>query len=374
MDYIFSALSHWENVLAVVVVLGGLIFFHELGHFSVARALGIGARTFSLGFGPKLISRRHGKTDYCLSLVPLGGYVSLAGEEDGQDPNTTGKEIEGVWFSADELFSERPAWHRFLVVVAGPMANFVMALIIYCGLAWVQGQTYLLPVIGDVIPDSPAAVAGVQPGDTILSIDGKPITQWNQVPEIIGAKQGAPVTVLFSRNGREQMLELTPRAGTRTTIFGEEERAWLIGIVAPSGEHVGNIPLGPVSAIGAGFVRTWDMICFTCESFLKLAQRVVSIDNVGGPIMIAQMVGKSADVGIAAVLVIAALISVNLGVLNLLPIPVLDGGHIFFLIVEMIIRRPVSLVARDYATKVGLGLLLLLMLVATWNDISRLFS
>ena len=376
MDFIVSAFSHWENALAVVLVLGGLIFFHELGHFSVARMLGIGVRTFSLGFGPKLITLRRGKTDYCLSLVPLGGYVALAGEEDGDTPvPPEGKEVDGVLFPPEELFSERPAWHRLLVVLAGPVANFILALIIYCALAWVQGQTYLLPVIGGVMAGSPAAEAGIQPGDTILSIDGKTITMWNEVPESIGSGQGAPVSIVLMRDGQEQSLVLTPKSGTRPNVFGEEEQAWLIGISAPTdASHVGSRPLGPLASIKAGMDRTWETIVFTCESFAKLIQRVVPLDNVGGPILIAQIVGKTADVGFAAVMSIAALISINLGILNLLPIPVLDGGHSVFLLLEMITRRPVSLTARDYATRVGMGLLLLLMLFATWNDLSRLFS
>ena len=141
MDFLLNILSHWESALAVLLVLGGLIFFHELGHFAVARLFRIGVRTFSLGFGPKLLKLRRGKTDYCLSLIPLGGYVALAGEEDeAEQPDPKGKEIDGVLFAPEELYSGRPAWHRLLVVLAGPVANFVLALIIYCGIAWAQGQ------------------------------------------------------------------------------------------------------------------------------------------------------------------------------------------------------------------------------------------
>ena len=168
MDFLLNILSHWESALAVLLVLGGLIFFHELGHFAVARLFRIGVRTFSLGFGPKLLKLRRGKTDYCLSLIPLGGYVALAGEEDeAEQPDPKGKEIDGVLFAPEELYSGRPAWHRLLVVLAGPVANFVLALIIYCGIAWAQGQTYLLPEIGDVTPGTPAATAGILPGDRV---------------------------------------------------------------------------------------------------------------------------------------------------------------------------------------------------------------
>ena len=373
MDYIASIASHWDGALAVVLVLGGLIFFHELGHFCVARCFGIGCRTFSLGFGPKLASFRRGKTDYCLSLVPLGGYVALAGEEEEETPiPPEGKDIDGILFQKEELYSNRPAWQRLLVVLAGPVANFVLALILYCGLAWTQGQSYLLPQISEVTPGSPAAAAGIQTGDMVLSVDGKTVHEWNDVADGIGAGNGKAVSLIISRNGQEMTLSLTPEARTRTTIFGEEKPAWLIGIRASGA--TGHTPLGPVEAIGAGFRYTWDMISFTCESFVKLAQRVVPLDNVGGPIMIAQMVGQQAEQGFAAVLMMAALISVNLGILNLLPIPVLDGGHIVFFTLEIILRRPLSLKTREYAVKVGMALLLLLMVLATWNDLTRLFS
>ena len=314
MDFLLNILSHWESALAVLLVLGGLIFFHELGHLAVPRPLRmkavfrIGGRTFSLGFGPKLLKLRRGKTDYCLSLIPLGGYVALAGEEDeAEQPDPKGKEIDGVLFAPEELYSGRPAWHRLLVVLAGPVANFVLALIIYCGIAWAQGQTYLLPEVGDVTPGTPAATAGIQPGDRVLSIDGKPIENWNAVAEGIGAGNGKPVTIVLSRGGSEVTLSLTPEAKTRANIFGEEKPAWLIGIRASTA--TGHLPLGPVEAIGAGFRQTWDMIAFTCESFVKLAQRVVPLDNVGGPILIAQMVGQQAEQGLSAVLLLAALIS-----------------------------------------------------------------
>ncbi len=373
MDFLLNMLSHWESVLAVLLVLGGLIFFHELGHFSVARMLGIGVRTFSLGFGPKLVKWRRGKTDYCLSLIPLGGYVALAGEEDeAEEPDPKGKEIEGVLFAPEELYSGRPAWHRLLVVLAGPVANFVLALLIYCGLSWAQGQTYLLPEVGDVSAGTPAAAAGIQKGDRILSIDGKAIEDWNAVAEGVGAGNGKPVTIVISRGGVDTTLTLTPEAKTRQNLFGEEKPAWLIGIRASGA--TGHIPLGPVASIGAGFQQTWDMIAFTLESFVKLVQRVVPLDNVGGPILIAQMVGQQAEQGLSAVLLLSALISVNLGILNLLPIPILDGGHIVFFTLEMIMGRPVGMKAREWAAKVGMAFLLCLMLLATWNDLVRLFS
>ncbi|MEG2139933.1 MAG: RIP metalloprotease RseP [Bilophila sp.] len=374
MDFLLNILSHWDSVLAVLVVLGGLIFFHELGHFGMARLLGMGVRTFSLGFGPKLLTFRRGKTDYCLSLIPLGGYVALAGEEDDEEPRSSGesKDIDGIVFDANELFSERPAWNRLLVVLAGPVANFALALVICWVLALAQGETYRLPVVGSVLAESPAAAAGVQPGDTIVQIDAVSINTWDQVMAGVGAGNGKPLHLVLLRDGEERSLVVTPEAKTRPNLFGEMKPAWLIGI-SDAGK-IGTTPLGVLDAISSGTIKTWDMIAFTCESFVKLFQRVVPLDNVGGPILIAQMIGQQAENGLLAVLMLAALISVNLGILNLLPIPVLDGGHIVFLTLEMILRHPVSLTARNMAARVGMALLLCLMLLATWNDLVRLFS
>ncbi|HIU17292.1 MAG TPA: RIP metalloprotease RseP [Candidatus Avidesulfovibrio excrementigallinarum] len=378
MDVLLSWLSHWQGAVAVVLVLGGLIFFHELGHFSVARLFGIGVRTFSLGFGPKLWGKQVGKTEYRLSLVPLGGYVSMVGEDgEEEDPEVLARDASNnVTFDSSESFAFRPAWQRMLVVLAGPVANIVLAFLIYWGVALFAGQSFLEPIIGTVVADSPAARAELKPGDRIVQIDGKPIQEWSEVVEGIGAGQGQPVRLMLERDeGRELVLlttEITPEAKTRKNIFGEEKPAWLIGITA-SGTY-GTRELGAVDALTTGFSQTWGMVSFTFESFKKLFERVVPLDQVGGPILIAQMVGQQAEYGVTGVLLMAALISVNLGILNLLPVPVLDGGHIMFALIEIVRRRPVTDGVRDFATKMGMMLLLGLMLLATWNDLVRLFS
>lgn len=384
-----NVVSYWQEALAVVLVLGGLIFFHELGHFLMARVLGIGVRTFSLGFGPKLVTVCRGKTEYCLSLVPLGGYVSLAGEEGEEEqdekkqdeiqdrsektPEPASKSTQDeIVFTTEEKFSSRPAWQRLLVVFAGPVANFLLAFLLYWGLAWGQGQSYLLPEIGKVVEDSPAAAAGLVPGDMIVSIDDVMIREWRQVPEAISAAKGSEITLVVLRDGTRQQFRLRPKAGTVSNIFGERQETWLIGI--GSGTGTATIPLGPVQAFVAGLNKTREMTAFTCESIVKLFQRVVPLDNVGGPILIAQMIGQQTEQGMSAVLLLAALISINLGILNLLPVPVLDGGHIIFFLLEMLIGRPVSMRIRSVSTQIGMVLLLALMLFATWNDLTRLFS
>jgi len=353
------------STLSVILVIGGLIFFHELGHFAAARSLGIGVKTFSLGFGPRLFGFRRGQTDYRLALVPRGGYVQLVGEQDEADLP------EG--FSRHESFALRPAWHRMIVIAAGPLFNFLLAWLLYWGLFWVQGQMFLVPEVGGVQDGSPAQHAGIRKGDRILTIQGRTIEYWSDVSETISAGSGAPVEIVISRPAAAgtQTLTLTvkPEEQVRKNLFGEDEHALIIGVHA-SGATL-HKPLGPVDDLTKGAVHTWDMIALTGQGFLKLFQRVVPLDTVGGPIMIAQMVTEQAQNGLSPLLALTALISVNLGLLNLLPVPVLDGGHLLFLSLETIFRRPVPQRIQHLTTQAGLVLLLMLMALATFNDIAR---
>lgn len=355
------------SILAIVVIFGGLIFFHELGHFSVARALGMGVSTFSLGFGPKLLKKKVGKTEYALSLVPLGGYVALVGEsEDAELP-------EG--FTREESFSLRPAWQRLLVVLAGPAANILLALILCIVVALGWGVTTLLPAVGDVQEDSPAARAGLQKGDLVLSMDGVAVPSWTDLSDRISASGGVPIVFEISRKneaGQESIHEITIAAerSERTTIFGETETAWLIGIRS-AGLFV-NQDVGLIDSIKTGFSQCASMLSLTWQGFVKLVERVVPADQVGGPIMIAQIIGEQTDNGLMGLLGLAALISINLGILNLLPVPVLDGGTAVFCLWEIIFRRPINRKVLDYSMRVGIALLVALMVFATFNDVMRL--
>ena len=380
------------TVIAVVVVLGGLIFFHELGHFTVARWLGMGVSTFSLGFGPKILKYRKGKTEYALSLVPLGGYVALVGESDPKDIP--------AGFTEKESFALRPAWQRLLVVAAGPAANIILAWLLCWALALGWGTPILLPQVGGVVQNGPADKAGIQPGDTIVSINGLAVTNWQDMADTIAQSNGKTLDVSLSRpdvapqadnetgpdkaaqpeqdetaqpaQGMIISVELTPERSIRKTIFGEEESAWLIGIRNSGAVRLDRHNFAGAAIAGAG--QTADMVSLTWQSFVKLAERVVPLDQVGGPIMIMQMVGKQAHEGLAGLLALAALISINLGILNLLPIPVLDGGQIVFCLWEIIFRRPPNPRFQEYAMRVGIALLLALMLLATYNDLWRILK
>lgn len=354
-------------IVAVIVVFGGLIFFHELGHFSMARTLGMGVSTFSLGFGPKLLKRKFGKTEYALSLLPLGGYVALVGENE-QSELPAG-------FSPQESFSLRPAWQRLLVVLAGPLANIFLALVLCWILAFGWGESVLLPSIGDVQADSPAAKAGIQKGDKIISIDGAPIAGWNEMSAAIAASNGRVLHMEILRSmGLSSdsivIVDVKPIRSDRKTIFGETETAFLIGVRSAGAFETHS--LGVMESIKAGWRQCLSMLSLTWQGFVKLAERVVPADQVGGPIMIAQIIGQQAHQGLSGLLGLAALISINLGILNLLPVPVLDGGTVVFCLLEIFFRRPVNKKIVDYSMRVGIVLLIALMIFATFNDVMRL--
>lgn len=351
------------SAIAIVLALGGLIFFHELGHFAVARAFRMGVKAFSLGFGPKLLGFTSGKTDYKLSLIPLGGYVALAGE--------TGDEEDADDFADHELFSERPAWQRMLVVAAGPFFNFLLAFFIYWFIVAAQGQGVILPTVGGVMQDSPAAAAGFQLEDRILSIDGTPIDTWSHMVETIRKGGERELEIVIDRKGEKLTLHVTPKINTVKNLFGEEVTAPLVGISQGS-----KIEHRPVEGSGAIFAlkHTWLMAKVVVKGFVSIVERLIPVETIGGPIMLAQMVHTSAQTGFFEWLGMVAIISINLAIINLLPIPVLDGGHILFFTLETIIGRPLNERWKAISMRIGIMLLLMLMALAIFNDFRRLLS
>ncbi len=351
------------STIAVVLVLGGLIFFHELGHFLMARSLGMGVKTFSLGFGPKVWATTRGRTQYKLSLVPLGGYVSLAGE------SPEGDESDEGW-PEDQLFMSRSPLQRLLVVGAGPVFNFVLAWLLYwvifMGLGHVPVYEY---EVKEVLDGSPAMIAGIQPGDMITEIDGDIAYTPDTLQNTILFAQDSSMDFTVVRNGETLMTAITPGFLTDEDRNDELIPRPKIGVVF--GISMADRPLGLTLGLGAAADKCVDVIVQTTRSLYLIVSGKVSPKAVGGPIMIVQAVGSRAQSGLLEVLFLAAFISINLGILNLLPIPVLDGGHIFFFVYEAIARRPVNKEFRRFSTYLGITLLLSLMVLAFYNDITR---
>ncbi|HWP35400.1 MAG TPA: RIP metalloprotease RseP [Thermodesulfobacteriota bacterium] len=365
-----SAASGWlYKLLLIVVVLGVLIFVHELGHFLLAKWSGVGVLRFSLGFGPVLVGRRIGETEYVISAIPLGGYVKMLGE--GDSPGGGGlAEAERA-----RSFSEQPVWKRFLIVVAGPAFNLLTALLLLVGTAIAFGA--FVPteeaVIGAVLEGRPAAEAGLRPGDRVLRIDGRPVATWQEVQQAIHGSGGRPIALTVARPGEPpRTVTVTPRQERPQTIFNEPlpgPPRYVIGI-QPDVEPV-PLPLG--QAVLTGVRETAGLTWITVVALWKLVQGKVSAREIGGPIRIGEQTIRQAEQGLANLLRFVALLSINLGVLNLLPVPVLDGGHLLFFVIEMVARRPLSVRAREIAQQVGLSLLILLMGFALFNDLMRLF-
>ncbi|WP_320176251.1 RIP metalloprotease RseP [Maridesulfovibrio sp.] len=348
-------------IVDFILVLGGLIFFHELGHFLAARMLGIGVKTFSLGFGPRLAGFTWGATNYRLSLIPLGGYVSLAGEERDM--------TEDNGFNENELFMNRPPWHRMIVVAAGPLFNFVLAWVIFWGIIVSNGQMGLAPTVGKLQPDSPALHAGIEVGDNVLSIEGHKIIFWSDLAETIQNSKSDSLDFVIKRDGNTKKIAIKPQVQELKNIFGETIRRPVVGIVA-SGESK-TIEMDRIDGAVAAAEQTWNVTKLICTSIVKMVERVVPMDSIGGPIMIAQAIKQQSERGLLELLQFTAFISINLGLLNLLPIPVLDGGHLLFFSLETVMRRPLNERLQAVATKIGLIFLLCLMAFAIINDLTR---
>lgn len=437
------------TLFAGIVMLGILVFVHELGHFAVAKMAGVKVLKFSLGFGPKLVSRQWGETEYMVCAIPLGGYVQMLGEGSGE----AGEGGELTEAEKARSFADKPVLHRTAIVAAGPLMNLLLPFLIL-PLAYLVGVN--LPAyldqpacIGYVVPDSEGAAAGFEAKDCILSINGDPMSAWTDTNRALIEHVGSQLNIEVDRSGVRQVVSLTPgdgaleglqsigllppqpavigalapgmpalKAGLQVgdrivSIGGESIESWydlkriiqenagaavpivveregaelsfdiqpvkddangdayLIGI-APQQESVFK-RFGLGEAIQAGAERTIELIELTITFIQKLFTGHVSTKNIGGPITVVQIAGQAAQTDLSAILSVLAFLSIQLGILNLLPIPILDGGHLFFNLVELVFRRPLSLRTREIAQQVGLVMLVLLMVLAFYNDIMRLF-
>lgn len=449
-----------------IVVLGLLIFVHELGHFLVAKRVGVGVLKFSLGFGRRLFGFTKGETEYLVSAIPLGGYVKMVGEDPREVViDDAGQAFDGAGQPLDleKSFAHKSVGSRIAIVLAGPGANFLLAVLLFWGVFMLIGRPVFPPVAGKPEADSAAAVAGIQPGDRIEAVMGRSVRIWEEVDEAIDASNGNPLRLTIDRDGVRQKITVTPRREVITDFLGDERKVWTIGvgpfisptvgrlmegfpavaaglrvgdrIVAVNGEPVetweelaqrihtqagqevtltveragerfplaitpkastqqdatgrtvtvGLIGIGPAAAfvyerldpltalVDAG-ARTWTTSVKILWALWKIVEGRISPQTLGGPILIAQMTGQQAEQGLLNLIFFTALLSINLAVLNLLPIPILDGGHLSFFFIELLRGRPVSVQKREFAQRVGLVLLVALMIFAFYNDIFRLLQ
>lgn len=350
------------SMIGAIILLGMLIFIHELGHFSVAKWCGVRVEVFSIGFGRSIAGIQLGQTRYQLGLIPLGGYVKMLGESlDGP---------EGSGEQPADAYSAQSVWKRIAIVAAGPGANALLAILLLA-LIQINGVWKLQPVIGEVLPDTAAASVGLQQGDRILQIGQSPVAHWDDIVERVQNSPGVPLQLRIERNERLLSIEVQPDVSESTNVFGEPRQIGLLGI-KPDPEQSTQVQYAPWNALANATIQTWDIAALTFQSILKIFQKVVPTDSIGGPIMIVQMASDQIEQGINPVLFFTALISINLAILNLLPIPVLDGGHLMFFLWEAITGTLPSPRVRDIAARIGISLLLALMFLAFYNDIRRL--
>lgn len=350
------------TIISAIVLLGILIFVHELGHFLAAKRLGVSVLKFSLGFGPRVVGKKIGETEYLISAFPLGGYVKMLGEDPAEVIDLP---------DANRSFMAQRVWKRTLIVFMGPLSNLLFAVIVFTGI-FIVGIPVLTSKVGNVLEDSPAMSAGIQKDDRITAINGIKVNKWIEMVKMVQRSEGKALRLTMQRDNRTFDIELTPTKKITKNIFGEDKEAWMIGISASRETIIERSE--PLTAIVNGISKTIEITTLTVIGIIKIFQRIVPTETIGGPILIAQMAGEQASHGLMSFMIFMAIISINLGVLNLLPIPILDGGHLLFLGIEKIMGKPLSMRKREIAQQVGLFLLISLMIFAFYNDIVRLFE
>ncbi len=348
------------TVLSFIFVLGILIFIHELGHFVVAKKVGIKVHKFSLGFPPDIISKKVGDTTYCIGLVPLGGYVKMAGED--PDETATGAENE---------FGSKSLLERTAVILAGPFMNYLLAIFVLIGVFYFGGKPIFDPkkiIVGNLVKKGPALKAGMKTDDQIIAVDGTIVPSFDSLRSLIMPRVNRPVEITWISNGDTVSKTMTTIPNPIALPDGTYDTIGVIGFNQKPIRY--EYPtLG--KAVAEGFIFTHVIVKETFVFVKKLITGNVSAKMIGGPLFIAQQSGKEAEKGAGSLFVFMALLSVNLAVLNIMPIPILDGGHLLFLLIERIKGSPVSIRARAISQQAGLVLLLTLIVIVTYNDIFR---
>jgi regulator of sigma E protease len=364
------------TIVPFLFVLTIVVFFHELGHFLVARLCGVKVLTFSLGFGPELFgfNDRHG-TRWKVSAVPLGGYVKFFGDENAASVPDHAAVASMTDAEREQSFIHQKVGPRAAIVVAGPLANFLLAIAIFAGLAMIYGKQTVIPRVDSIQAGSAAETAGFQPGDIVISIDGKPIESFTDMQRIVSTSAGETLTIVVDRKGQQVTLKAVPALKEVKDSFGNVHRIGVLGISrAQTPEDVKKEPMPPFKAIGYGVQETWFVIDRTLSYIGGVFTGREAADQLGGPIRIAEVSGQVASVSFSALMHLAAVISISIGLLNLFPVPLLDGGHLLFYLIEVIRGKPLSERAQEFGFRIGLAIVVMLMIFATYNDVLHIVA
>lgn len=357
-------------------VLTTVVFFHELGHFLVARWCGVRVKAFSIGFGPELIgfNDRRG-TRWKISAIPLGGYVKFLGDEDAAStPDRAALDSLSEEERGDTFFG-KTVWQRAAIVAAGPIANFLLSILIFAAIFTLYGREVTAARVDQVVPGSVAEKSGFRTGDLIVAIDGSKIDSFNDLQRIVGTSADLPLAIVVERDGAQVTLTATPERREVTDRFGNVHRIGQLGLSrSTSGANVQVERYSPPVALWMGVKETWFVVDRTFSYLGGVLSGRESTDELGGPIRVAQVSGQVATLGFVALVNLAAILSVSIGLLNLFPVPMLDGGHLLFYAIEAVRGRPLSPRAQDIGFRIGLAAVVMLMIFTTWNDIIHLTS
>lgn len=362
----------WSNVIIFLLVLTLVVFIHELGHFLVARWCGVVVKAFSIGFGPEIFGfyDRHG-TRWRFAWIPLGGYVKFMDDDNAASMPSPEALQRMTPEERRSSFHTKPVWQRAAVVAAGPIANFLLAIAIYAGLNMAVGIRVMPAYVEKVVPDSPAAKAGFEPGDKIVAIDATPVESFDDLQRIVAPNAGRELTFKVERNGDTIDLKVTPAMDEQLDPFGRNFKRGLIGIQRSSApDKWQTYSVGPIDAVARGVQETWSNITQTVAGLGDMISGRQSSEQMGGPILMAEVTAKVAGLGIEPLLRWIALISANIGFLNLLPIPVLDGGHLMFYGIEAVRRKPLSDRFQQVGFQIGLAFIIALMIFVNFNDLT----
>ena len=354
----------WFIAIAFFCALGPLVFFHELGHYLAGRSFGVGADRFSIGFGPELAGWTDKRgTRWKVGLLPLGGYVRFTGDADGTSRPDTRPLSDA---DRDRSFHLKPVWQRFLIVLAGPAMNFLIAILIFAGFFLVVGMPTSAPVIGQVVPNSAAANAGIRVGDRIETISGRSIDTFDDIARTVVLRPGEVLEFQIRRNGTETFVNVPIGTVVKTDEFGQSARIGQLGVLSGPRQFS---RISPLAALPLATSFTFKITRWMVDGLGQIISGQRSAKDLGGTLKMAQMAGQQASLGPFEFLQLVALFSINLGFINLLPVPMLDGGHLVFYVVEAVRRKPVSAQAQEWAFRGGLALILALVMFTTFNDL-----